>query len=465
MSPVHRERFWNQLLDLISKGNVVPVVGEELLRLPGEPEGVTFYRDLAKRYAAYCGFEVEDEKNMENLSAAVCRHRDFQRNPYNVYDDVRETVKEWNPAIPESLRTLARIRHFNLFVSTTFDDLLERALNEERFGGKEKTEVIAYSPKNVPRDERIASQIATGRPVIFQCFGTYKKSIDFALTQGDMVEYVHALQTLNHQPKGIFSELYDRSLLLLGNSFPDWLMRIFLRMARNSSLDYRDVPKQIVVDGQTQNEPLLRFYLRNFTTNTELIEEPGPVEFIEELYRRWSERFGTEETLEPTVSTTTESAMSPYAVFISYCRTDYFGESTRDQKVAFAIREELEKRGVEVWLDQRALEGGDDYSKKIRRYINTCSIFMPLISEITESRVNGFFRQEWGWALERLPRFTGSDLKFLFPVLIDDIDFKQAKIPDEFKGLQYTRLMTEKPEVDFLDLVQRLYQKARPPRR
>jgi hypothetical protein len=75
MSPVNRERFWNQLLDLISKGNVVPVVGEELLRLPGEPEGVTFYRDLAKRYAAYCGFEVEDEQNMENLSAAVCRHR------------------------------------------------------------------------------------------------------------------------------------------------------------------------------------------------------------------------------------------------------------------------------------------------------------------------------------------------------------------------------------------------------
>jgi hypothetical protein len=256
---------------------------------------------------------------------------DFQRNPYNVYDDLRETVKEWNPAIPESLRALARIRHFNLFVSTTFDDLLERALNEERFDGKEKTEVIAYSPKNVPRDERIANQMATGRPVIFQCFGTYKKSIDFALTQGDMVEYVHALQTLNHQPKGIFSELYDRSLLLLGNSFPDWLMRIFLRMARNSSLDYRDVPKQIVVDLQTQNDPLLRFYLRNFTTNTELIEEPGPVEFIEELYRRWSERFGTQETLEPTASAATENAMSPYAVFISYCRTDYFGESTRDR--------------------------------------------------------------------------------------------------------------------------------------
>ena len=27
-----KDRFWNQLLDLISKGNVVPIVGDELLQ-------------------------------------------------------------------------------------------------------------------------------------------------------------------------------------------------------------------------------------------------------------------------------------------------------------------------------------------------------------------------------------------------------------------------------------------------
>lgn len=55
-----KDRFWNQLLDLISKGNVVPIVGEELLQLPGEPEGTTLYGALARRYADSCGIELEE---------------------------------------------------------------------------------------------------------------------------------------------------------------------------------------------------------------------------------------------------------------------------------------------------------------------------------------------------------------------------------------------------------------------
>ena len=166
-----KDRFWNQLLDLISKGNVVPIVGEELLQLPGEPEGATLYRALAKRYAESCGIELE-ESLQGNLSATVRRHPDFRDSPFNVYDDLGKEYEQWNPPIPEVLRALAKITHLNLFVSTTFDDLLERALNEERFQGmKQRTEVIAYSPKNVPTESQITDQLATGRPVVFQCFG------------------------------------------------------------------------------------------------------------------------------------------------------------------------------------------------------------------------------------------------------------------------------------------------------
>ena len=67
MSEIHsssdrkRTRFWNQLLDLIAKGDVVPIVGEELLQLPGEPPGTTLYQALAKRYADLCGIELEEQ--------------------------------------------------------------------------------------------------------------------------------------------------------------------------------------------------------------------------------------------------------------------------------------------------------------------------------------------------------------------------------------------------------------------
>ena len=102
------------------------------------------------------------------------------------------------------------------------------------------------------------------------------------------------------------------------------------------------------------------------------------------------------------------------------------------------------------------------HSKKIRRYINTCSVFLPLISQTTESRPDGFFRMEWGWALERLPHFTGSDRQFLFPVLIDNTDPVQAKVPDEFKRIHFTKMFSGTPDAELLDRVQMLYQKARP---
>ena len=161
-----------------------------------------------------------------------------------MYQELGQELEAWNPPIPEPLRALARIRHFNLFVSTTFDNLLERAINEERFGGQARTEVVAYSPKHVPDDTHLASVLASGRVVVFQMFGHFGSPLQYALTDGDRVEYMHALQSAEYRPKRLLSELSERPLLFIGNSFPDWLTRMFLRMVRKTALDNRDIPKQ-----------------------------------------------------------------------------------------------------------------------------------------------------------------------------------------------------------------------------
>jgi hypothetical protein len=71
---------------------------------------------------------------------------------------------------------------------------------------------------------------------------------------------------------------------------------------------------------------------------------------------------------------------------------------------------------------------------------------------------------EWGWALERLPHFTGSDRQFVLPVMIGDVDPVRAKIPDEFRRIHCSKLSGGKPSEEFLDRVQALYEKARPAR-
>lgn len=274
-----------------------------------------------------------------------------------------------------------------------------------------------------------------------------------------MVEYVHALQSAEYRPNRIFSELYERPLLLLGNSFPDWLTRMFLRMTRKNALDYREIPKQYLADDQLKSDPLLCFFLRNFTTNTEVVEDLGPVPFVSELSAKWLDRFGKDETT-PAAAAGEPKPMPKNAVFISYCRTDATGRASRDLKMAMAIRDALEARKIDVWFDQRALEGGNDYESKIKRYIKTCSIFIPLISETTESRREGYFRKEWDWAVERLSYFTGSGSEFLFPVVLDKLSFSNAKIPEKFKPFHYVRLLDDAPDKEFLDRVEALYRAA-----
>src|SRR5580700_1116269 len=81
------------------------------------------------------------------------------------------------------------------------------------------------------------------------------------------------------------------------------------------------------------------------------------------------------------------------AVFISYTRAD----AAAAQRIGAA----LHGHGIAVWFDQDELRGGDAWDQKIRRQIRACAVFMPIISERTQERSEGYFRLEWKLAVER----------------------------------------------------------------
>ncbi|MDR4516078.1 MAG: TIR domain-containing protein [Nitrosomonas sp.] len=451
-----QNRFWNQLLALISKGNVVPIVGEDLLFLSPPTENY-LYNELALRYANYNGLD----KQSLDLSSTVRSHPEFRSNPYDIYQEIGDEYESLNPAIPNVLSELAKIKHFNLFVSTTFDNLLERALNQERFDGRNLTRVIIYSPKNIPNDQEISDALKSGYPVVLQLFGSYKCPLQFALTEGDKVEYMHALQSSEYCPKRILQELQDRPLIMIGNKFPDWLTRIFLRMMRRVSLDHRDIPKQYFAGHEITDNPILNFFLRRFTTNSELVEEQDPIQFTLDLSEKWQEKYREDNSSHSTSNPSLiDTPMPRNAVFISYCASKIDGSISQDCSSAISLKKALENAGISVWLDHDQLQAGDEYQRKIERYINTCSLFIPLISVTTESRNEGFFRKEWSLAIKRLPDFTGSDRNFLLPVVLGDIDPYKAAVPDEFKRYQFYRLSSDESIEEFIEIVRDIYDKA-----
>jgi len=119
------------------------------------------------------------------------------------------------------------------------------------------------------------------------------------------------------------------------------------------------------------------------------------------------------------------------AVFLSY--------ASQDAAEAKRIADALRAAGVEVWFDQNELVGGDAWDAKIRKQIAECALFVPVISANTQARLEGYFRLEWKIAAQRTHTMADERV-FLLPVVLDDTRDTDAKVPVEFKAVQWTRL-------------------------
>ncbi|MBI2813054.1 MAG: TIR domain-containing protein [Opitutae bacterium] len=122
---------------------------------------------------------------------------------------------------------------------------------------------------------------------------------------------------------------------------------------------------------------------------------------------------------------------SPKAVFLSY--------ASQDAEAAKRICEALRAAGVEVWFDQSELVGGDAWDAKIRKQISECTLFVPIISANTQARLEGYFRLEWKIAAQRTHTMADERV-FLLPIVIDTTRDTEARVPAEFKTVQWTRL-------------------------
>jgi TolB-like protein len=119
------------------------------------------------------------------------------------------------------------------------------------------------------------------------------------------------------------------------------------------------------------------------------------------------------------------------SVFLSY--------ASEDREAARSIGDALTSFGLEAWLDQSELGGGDAWDQKIRKQIRDCDYFMPIISTHTEARHEGYFRREWRLAVERTLDMADDHL-FLLPVVIDGTNEAHARVPEKFLSVQWLRL-------------------------
>jgi TolB-like protein/Tfp pilus assembly protein PilF len=136
-----------------------------------------------------------------------------------------------------------------------------------------------------------------------------------------------------------------------------------------------------------------------------------------------------------------------HAVFLSY--------ASQDAEAAHRICEALRAAGIEVFLDQSELRGGDAWDQKIRHEIHDCVLFIPIVSRHTQERLEGYFRHEWKLAIERAHHMA-EQKTFLLPVVLDDTRDYEAVVPEPFRAVQWTRLPRGETPPAFVERVRRL---------
>jgi TolB-like protein len=140
------------------------------------------------------------------------------------------------------------------------------------------------------------------------------------------------------------------------------------------------------------------------------------------------------------------------AVFLSY--------ASQDAEAAQRICAALRSAGVEVWFDQSELRGGDVWDRQISKQIRECALFIAVISAHTDARSEGYFRREWRVAVDRT-RDIADDEPFLLPVVIDGTPDATARVPDKFREVQWTRLLSGETSPAFVGRVSRLLSQER----
>ena len=445
---------WDDLLNYIEERRVIPIIGPELLRVQTDRGLRPLYEWVAEKLAARLSVNASELPQPLTINDVICAYLGQRGRREEAYTRVRSIMREVEFEPPQALRQLAQITDFDLFVTTTFDPLLEQAINAERYGGQTTTEVIAYAPNRVADLPTERDQLQ--RAVVYHLLGRLSASPTYVLSDEDMLEFVCALQSEHLTPEKLFHELEHNHLLLIGSDFSNWLARLFLRMAKGHRLsDPRDVGEVVADDSSLKDERLVLF-LQQVSVRTRMFS--GAAAFVEELHARWQARHGARAPA-PGASAAPQrflppaSEMPANAIFISYAREDL--PAVQRLKAGF------DAAGLTTWFDMDRLEGGDDYDRKIRANIARCSYFVPVISANTQRRHEAYFRREWSYAVDR-SRNMAEGAVFILPVCIDDTPESAALVPERFHALHIVRLPGGEALPEFVRRLQQLSQGDRP---
>jgi hypothetical protein len=438
------DTFWDDLLARIGEGEVVPLVGPGVVTFG--PDDELLYPWLAQRLPVELDPPLTFEKPPRDLQEVVDAQRAKGRPVERVYKRLCKIVENPDLRPGTTLAALAAIEGFQLFISTTFDPLLPRAVEsaspsgnpEERRGASSLRVACPDLPLELPMMQRSEQRF------VYQILGRAQPYRDFAVWDDDMFLFLLRLgQQLPLLPK-LSDALKNSHFLVLGLSFADWLLRFFVQVIKRQPLSELADRELFIFErlDSAERDKVVIYFSR--LTKQIRVFPTDPIEFISELHRRWRRKYPAPMG-DPYLMNKAhrEKHRGRGCIFVSY--------ASPDLEIARHIVSQLQKAGCLVWFDKEQLQVGEDWEEELRKAVEErCGLFLSIISNHTAVRLEGYNIFERNLAAKRREKLADNAI-FYLPMRIDDGD---PLIPDNeprgIKKIQGTRKVGGHLNEDFI---------------
>lgn len=393
------EPLWDKLIQQIIDGNVIPVIGADLLIDNSSNLHKIIIDFLAK------GFHVSSNpKSFSELIYDIDYTKANKKD--NVYYQVNKVFASKKFAPSQKLQRLLSIRQFPFVITTSFTPVVEQAMQAI---WEDELKVMRFN-NNPSENDDIKNGTDLRKPTVYYMFGKVGEGAHkYVLTDTDMLDFVSSWLSNDNKarPKNLCSELKEKYLLMLGNNYSNWLFRFIWYSMRKPDLGHG------MLAYDTLDESLL-----NFLERAETFTKQNTSDVIDQIITR------LERKLEENETTKFNKPEDNMDVFISYSRSD--------SKIAEKLYEALTSQGKRVWYDRHNLTDGGNFMDEIRKAIRTAKYFVPILSEnITKEKGESHvYRNEWDQAIEVA---ISMGRTYIIPMAVEGFDFYRAAIPEKMQ--------------------------------
>lgn len=425
------------LIQEIGKGNVVPIVGTDLIRVKKDKkyELMEFILDKLEPKYDMSKFKYAENNAISPFEKINRIHAIATKDKLGFYTYIKDIMKEAEPHCETtSFDHLAKIRKFKLLINASFTNILQKSVELNRNAISNKLDIFSLNINRTPVEDiviesSINSISPAGSPqklkktVVYNLYGKYEwRGENFIVVDDDILELVHYMSSNKDKLKTLYELLSSSSLLFIGCNFPDWLLRFFIRIFSKQKLSVSSSLYSVADILNSQVDRNRAIFIQN--SSIKYFEFDGNA-FINRLYNeiarvepKWIRNNGN-------------------YIFLSY--------ATENQAKVLEIYEDLEKTDLDVFMDIKKIDYGEKITEEVKKAIDNCKVFIPVISVETDNITNKtrYFLQEWDYVLqlhkENNPQNEKHKKPVIFPVFINTVRHNELKetTPKLFFDLKY----------------------------